>query len=94
MELTDNGKPTWCLGCPLYNAPGPVFGPPARKANILFLGEAPGKDEVLLQRIHIEKGEADRKNPNFQGGAGRVLYAWCKQAGIYRDGEEVRNVVK
>jgi uracil-DNA glycosylase family 4 len=88
----ENHKPKWCLGCPLYDAAGPVFGPPPKSANILFLGEAPGKDEVELERRRLE-GKFD-KNPNFQGGAGRVLYKWCSQVGINRDGEEVRNVVK
>lgn len=90
--MIENGKPKWCLGCPLYEAPGPVFGPAPRKADILFLGEAPGQDEVGLERQRI-LGKFD-KNPNFQGGAGRVLYKWCSQVGLYRDKEEVRNVVK
>lgn len=80
-EFKENGKPKWCLGCPLYNAPGPVFGPPPEKNDTLFLGEAPGKDEVLVGK-------------NFVGGSGRVLYRWAQQVGIHRDSCEVRNVVK
>jgi uracil-DNA glycosylase family 4 len=74
-------KPDWCLGCPLHSAPGPVFGPPPSPNKLLFLGEAPGKDEVAVNR-------------NFIGGSGRVLYRWCGQVGIHRDSAEVRNVVK
>lgn len=92
LPFEPNGKPQWCLGCPLYDAPGPVFGPAPRRSQILFLGEAPGKDEVTLEQRRLE-GRYD-KNPNFQGGAGRVLYKWCSQIGVNRDINETRNVVK
>lgn len=81
VSENSNHKPSWCLGCPLYDAPGPVFAAPPKPNKLLFLGEAPGRDEIV-------------RNENFTGGAGRVLYRWCKQIGVNKEEAEVRNVVK
>jgi len=75
-------KPDTCLGCPLYKAPGPVWGHGPESAKMFLVGEAPGEDET-----HTLKP--------FTGGSGRILYRQCSLAGIRRDEEcFVSNVVK
>ena len=74
-------KPDSCLGCPLYDAPGPVFGDGPERAQLMIIGEAPGKDEVLVGKPFI-------------GGSGRILGAMLKQAGVSRFQCYVTNVVK
>lgn len=61
-------KPSGCVACPLYTK-GLGFVPDKleSKAKFLFIGEAPGKQE-------IEKGEP------FVGKAGFVLYSWLIHA--------------
>jgi len=87
-------KPPHCLGCPLYSAPGPVFGPPAKPNKILFLGEAPGRDEVSNWMRWQNDPKLATQNPNFTGGSGRVLRAWCRHIGVDPSSVEMRNTVK
>jgi uracil-DNA glycosylase family 4 len=47
----------------------------------MFIGEGPGADE-------------DQAGMPFQGGAGRILTAWCIQAGIRRDDCYLDNVIQ
>jgi len=73
-------KPDACLGCPLYDAPGIVLGEGPNDAQIMFVGEAPGEEEI-------------GRGP-FVGGAGRVLNVMLRQAGVERKQCYVTNVVK
>lgn len=75
-------KPESCLGCSLYSAPGRVEGFGPRPAKLMFVGEAPGHDEVT----HTHRP--------FTGGSGRVLTALCASVGIKRNETYITNVVK
>lgn len=74
-------KPDSCRVCPLYTAPGIVWGVGPKDAKIMFVGEAPGEDE------------AEALKP-FVGGSGRVLTALTNHAGIDRRQAFITNVVK
>ena len=74
-------KPNDCLGCPLYDAPGPVFGDGPTRAQMTLIGEAPGSEEIMLGKP-------------FVGGSGRILNAMLKQAGVARSQCYTTNVVK
>lgn len=74
-------KPNECLGCPLYEAPGPVKGSGPPDAAICFVGEAPANDEISTELP-------------FTGGAGRVLYSLTRKAGFERDLCMIRNSVR
>ena len=74
-------KPDPCLGCPLYDAPGPVYGDGPERAQLLIIGEAPGCEEASLGKP-------------FVGGSGRVLGAMLKSAGVARPQCYVTNTVK
>lgn len=76
-----NDKPVECRLCPLYDAPGIVGGEGSASAKLFILGEAPGKDEVVIGRP-------------FVGGSGRILNRLLTQAGILRSQAYVTNVVK
>lgn len=78
---TDNGKPESCKTCPLYYAPGIVWGGGNTNADMMIVGEAPGEEEA-------------RELRPFVGGAGRVLNALMNHAGIDRSKCFVTNVVK
>jgi DNA polymerase-1 len=75
------GKPEHCTGCPLYEAPGPVWGVGSRHSKLFLLGEAPGGTEVIT-------------GVPFTGGSGRVLNRMLGQAGIDRKTTYITNVVK
>jgi len=77
-----------CEACPLFLAPGPVNASGPEDAKIMFVGEAPGEVEVNYPNYKPE-----RMKP-FIGGSGRILYALCKNAGIFRDETRVVNVVR
>jgi len=70
------GKPDECLVCPLLAEPGPVWGDGNRNAKILYLGEAPGAEEV-----DWPKHRPERFKP-FIGGAGRIRNALLVHAGL------------
>jgi len=74
-------KPEECKGCPLYAARGPVFGDGPRDARLVFVGEAPGVDEVA------------RGKP-FVGRAGAVFNIALSAAGVSRGLCYVTNTVK
>lgn len=59
----------------------PVFGNGNEKAHIMFVGEAPGKDE-------------DLQGIPFVGRAGRILNTTLEQAGIVREDVYITNTVK
>jgi uracil-DNA glycosylase family 4 len=80
--MTQSHKPDTCLGCPLYDAPGPVWGHGPESAKMLILGEAPGHDEVTST------------GRPFTGGSGRVLTAICNSVGLDRRTTYITNVVK
>jgi len=77
----DEVKPERCKGCPLYDAPGPVFGVGPEDAKIMLVGEAPGGEEVVA------------KVP-FVGPAGRVLGVAAHAAGLDRAACYTTNAVK
>lgn len=74
-------KPEVCVGCPLYEAKGPVQAVGPEDATIFLVGEAPGPEEC------------DRGKP-FVGPAGWVLDVACKAAGVDKGMCWVTNVVK
>lgn len=74
-------KPEKCKGCPLYDAPGPVWGNGPRDAKIVLVGEAPGGEEVA-------------SGFGFVGPAGRVLSLALRVAGVDRTACYVTNTVK
>ena len=83
-KKSGRGKPDECRGCPLWDAPGPVWGDGDEDADLVFLGEAPGPDEVA----HRPKPKA------FVGPAGKVHGFTLKAAGIDRKKVWTTNVVK
>src|SRR5690606_40872692 len=45
LELEEGcSKPSRCRGCPLYDAPGPVWGYGPRQTDTVLIGEAPGQE--------------------------------------------------
>ena len=71
-----------CTACTLSNTRNKVvFGEGASDADLMFVGEAPGKNEDL-------RGEP------FVGAAGRLLDQLLYEAGIARDRVYIANVVK
>jgi uracil-DNA glycosylase family 4 len=80
-EETSNGKPESCKTCPLYHAPGIVWGAGNRTAKMMLVGEAPGEEEAANLRP-------------FVGGSGRILNALLVHAQIDRSQCFVTNVVK
>jgi uracil-DNA glycosylase family 4 len=75
------GKLSFCPKCPLYKAPGPVFGEGPAAARIMVVGEAPGEEEARYRRPFI-------------GGSGQVLTVLLAKAGISRKDVWVTNAVK
>ena len=74
-------KPERCRGCPLEDAPGPVWGNGAKDARMVLIGEAPGHEEVT-------------SGVGFVGPAGRVLGVVCRVAGVDQGACWVTNAVK
>ena len=73
LELCD------CAGCPLDDIRMPVLGSGPEKAAIVFVGEAPGKDEIRTGNV-------------FTGPAGRLLNATLSEHGLSREDVYVTNV--
>jgi DNA polymerase len=71
-------KPSTCRGCPLFNAPGPVWTTPGE---ILFVGEAPRRSEIV-------------QNKGFVGKSGKMLWRLAGQAGLEASRCGRANVVK
>jgi uracil-DNA glycosylase len=77
-------KPSECAGCPLFEAPGPVFGiGDSRRAKLLYIAQNPGKSEV----------EARPMQP-LVGPAGNVFNMQLGKTGIPRDSLFITNQVK
>ncbi len=71
-----------CRKCSLYkNRKFPVIGQGNHKAKIMFIGEAPGKNEDLT-------------GTPFCGRSGKVLDELLKSAGINRESVYVANIIK
>jgi uracil-DNA glycosylase family 4 len=75
-------KPSRCRGCPLYTAPGPIWGYGPQQTDVVMIGEAPGKDEVKFS-----------KRP-FTGGSGRVLNSLLMHVAVDRRTVYMTNAVK
>jgi len=77
-----SGKPTTCIGCPLYTK-GRSFVPPdgPEAAPIVLLGEAPGASEAA-------------QGKPFVGDAGVYLNRAVKRLGKTRDDYHIRNVIQ
>lgn len=73
-------KPSSCLPCPLYSAPGPVFGEGPSRPRLIYIGQNPGADEI-------------GRGP-FVGAAGGVLNRQFYDASISRPSVFITNVVK
>ncbi len=71
-----------CKKCPLYqNRTNPVFGEGSIDADLMFVGEAPGRDEDLQGRP-------------FVGRAGRLLRDLLKEVGIHVESVYIANCLK
>lgn len=71
-----------CKKCPLYeNACQAVFGEGNPRSKIVFIGEAPGKQEDLTGRP-------------FAGAAGKLLDQLLESAGLQRSDIYITNLVK
>ncbi len=71
-----------CKKCPLYqNRTNPVFGEGSIDADLMFVGEAPGRDEDLQGRP-------------FVGRAGRLLRDLLKEVGIDVESVYIANCLK
>ena len=71
-----------CTRCPLYRtATHPVFGEGHRRAKLVFVGEAPGRDEDLQGRP-------------FVGAAGKLLTKMIEAMGLKREDVYICNVLK
>ncbi len=76
------GRVESCMRCPLYKTrTKAVFGEGNPNAKIMFVGEAPGKDEDLQGRP-------------FVGRAGRLLRELLARAGISEDSIYIGNCLK
>ena len=100
------GKPDSCRACTLFSEPGIVRGFGAAHALILYLGEAPGAEEVDTPGYYVPAKHgppgpgvaggwrATRMKP-FVGGSGRIRNAMCAHAGLAPQAEMfTTNVVK
>lgn len=74
-------KPTSCIGCPLYHAPGPVWGNGSDEEKFGYIGQNPGGQEVI-----------DFKP--FVGPSGAVFGRQLYETNIRRTEVFVTNVVK
>lgn len=74
-------KPETCNGCPLYNAPGPIWGTGTPNAKLAILGQSPGPTEIAEGRP-------------FAGPSGRILDRALGDGGISRTQNFVTNTVK
>lgn len=71
-----------CQACPLWEiGTQTVFGVGTADARLMFIGEAPGRDE-------------DHQGVPFVGAAGRLFDQALQQAGIKRDAVYITNTVK
>jgi DNA polymerase len=71
-----------CQACDLHKTrTQPVFGTGNRKANIMFIGEAPGAEE-------------DRQGKPFVGRAGKLLTEMLRAIGLSRDEVYIANILK
>jgi uracil-DNA glycosylase family 4 len=74
-------KPQKCVGCPLYGAPGPVWGEGIKPNPLAIIGQNPGPQEIQEHRP-------------FVGASGSILNRTLQKVGISRQGSYVTNVVK
>src|SRR5437660_1553385 len=72
-------KPDSCIGCPAYDAPGPVWGEFNPNPRAIVVGEAPGDQEV------------DTGVP-FKGPAGGLLWRMAAQVSLRRHECYILNV--
>ena len=70
-----------CRTCELRNECGAPVAPDSGSANVMMIGEAPGKDE-------------DRNGLGFVGAAGQLVWKSLAKHGIVREDIHVTNVVK
>lgn len=71
-----------CKKCPLYESrTNLVFGTGCENADILFIGEAPGKDE-------------DLQGVPFVGRSGKLLDKYFEAVGINRESIYIANILK
>lgn len=71
-----------CQGCPLFkDATQTVFGSGATDADIMLVGEQPGRKE-------------DEEGKPFVGPSGKVLDQAFEEAGVHRDAVYITNAVK
>lgn len=91
-------KPESCKICPLYESPeGIVWGEGPIDADSMYVGEAPGGDETaeeLYKDPVTQVIKSRRINKPFRGGAGRVLNALFRHAGLDRSKVYMTNAVK
>jgi len=76
-----SSKPESCKGCPLYSAPGIIWGEGSASAKLVVIGQCPGPEEI-------------QQNRPFIGGSGRILESSLRRAGIDRGQIFITNVVK
>ncbi|MBT6731100.1 uracil-DNA glycosylase [Candidatus Peregrinibacteria bacterium] len=84
MELTIEelqNKLKACKGCELAKNSNPVLGEGNPKAEIMFIGEAPGQKE-------------DEQGRPFVGSAGKLLNELIESIGLKREDVYISNVVK
>jgi uracil-DNA glycosylase family 4 len=74
-------KPETCNGCPLYNAPGPIWGTGTPNARLIILGQSPGPEEI-------------KQGAPFVGPSGNVLNRALGAADVSRTQNFITNVVK
>lgn len=92
LRLHENpwGKPDGCRKCTLFFEPGPVMGSGSVEAKMAGFAEAPGATEV-----NEEGGYTQRSAwAPLIGGSGRTFTALCSNAGVYRRGMYLDNIVK
>ncbi|HAM42182.1 MAG TPA: hypothetical protein DDX89_07685 [Candidatus Omnitrophica bacterium] len=71
-----------CTRCPLYRTrTHPVFGDGSAQARLVFVGEAPGREE-------------DRRGKPFVGAAGQLLTKMIEAMGLRREEVYICNVLK
>ena len=77
-----SAKPPSCEGCPLYSAPGPVWGiGDPHHAKLIYIAQNPGSEEV-------------KEGIPLVGPSGRVFNRQLAEAGIRRSELFITNVVK
>jgi len=69
------------VALPLYGAANLVFGEGNPEGAVLFIGEAPGKNE-------------DEQMRPFVGRSGKILTKWIESIGWKREGVYITNIVK